>query len=69
MKTLQRTGLMVLLMLGASVQAATPAAGTVIKNQASASYRACLDDGCTEQAEAQRVTSNRADAGAERSGY
>ena len=58
MKTLQRTGLMVLLMLGASVQAATPAAGTVIKNQASASYRACLDDGCTEQAEAQRVTSN-----------
>lgn len=49
---------MVLLMLGSVAQAVTPVAGTVIKNQASASYRACLDDDCTEQAEAQSVTSN-----------
>ena len=48
---------MLLLAVG-TVQAAAPAAGTVIKNQASASYRACLDDSCTQLAEAQRVTSN-----------
>ena len=47
-----------LLLASAFAHGATPAAGTLIKNQASASYRACLDDGCTEQAEAQRVTSN-----------
>ena len=55
---LQRFLLVCLVMAGALAQAAAPAAGTLIKNQASASYRACLDDGCTEQAEAQRVTSN-----------
>lgn len=47
-----------LLLIAGMVQAAAPAAGTVIKNQASASYRACLDDDCTQLAEPQRVTSN-----------
>ena len=55
---LQRFLLVCLVLAGAFAHAATPAAGTLIKNQASASYRACLDEGCTEQAEAQRVTSN-----------
>lgn len=37
---------------------AAPAAGTVVKNQASASYRACLDDVCAQQSGLLRVTSN-----------
>lgn len=56
---LRYASLITLLLLPlASVVAAPPQAGTLIKNQASASYRACLDDTCSEQTEAQRVTSN-----------
>tara|TARA_Y100001934_G_scaffold43805_1_gene52847 strand:- start:845 stop:3712 length:2868 start_codon:yes stop_codon:yes gene_type:complete len=51
-------GMVLLLLTAVAVKAAAPVAGTVIKNQASASYRACLDDACTRLAEAQRVTSN-----------
>ena len=47
-----------LLFAASAAQASAPVAGTVIKNQASASYRACLDDDCTTLAETQRVTSN-----------
>ncbi|MDN3553517.1 hypothetical protein QWY74_08575 [Halomonas almeriensis] len=46
-----------MLTLGASAQAA-PLAGTVISNQASASFSACLDDTCSQTAETQSVTSN-----------
>ncbi len=49
-----------LVVLGAATagQAAAPQAGTIISNQASASFKSCLDDACTETAEAQSVTSN-----------
>ncbi|PHR64113.1 hypothetical protein [Alcanivorax sp.] len=50
--------IIILLLPASALQAAAPAAGTVIKNQASASYRACLDDNCAQLAEMQRVTSN-----------
>lgn len=56
--TRKSLGIVLLLLAAVAVKAAAPVAGTVIKNQASASYRACLDDGCTTLAEAQRVTSN-----------
>ncbi|MBL4570540.1 MAG: DUF11 domain-containing protein, partial [Alcanivorax sp.] len=56
--TRKSLGIVLLLLAAVAVKAAVPVAGTVIKNQASASYRACLDDGCTALAEAQRVTSN-----------
>lgn len=56
--TRKSLGIVLLLLAAVAVKAAAPVAGTVIKNQASASYRACLDDGCTSLAEAQRVTSN-----------
>jgi len=46
-----------MLTLGASAQAA-PLAGTVISNQAAASFRACLDSSCSQKAETQSVTSN-----------
>ena len=55
---MKRILLVCLWVASAAALAETPSAGTRIKNQASASYRTCLDDGCTEQAEAQRVTSN-----------
>ncbi|TVM04905.1 MAG: hypothetical protein FMJ08_10975, partial [Halomonas sp.] len=49
-----------LVVLGAATagQAAAPQAGTIISNQASASFKSCLDDACNETAEAQSVTSN-----------
>lgn len=56
--TRKSLGIVLLLLAAVSVKAGAPVAGTVIKNQASASYRACLDDACTRLAEAQRVTSN-----------
>ncbi|PHR05656.1 MAG: hypothetical protein COB29_11485, partial [Sulfitobacter sp.] len=56
--TRKSLGITLLLLTAVAVKAAAPAAGTVIKNQASASYRACLDDDCSALAETQRVTSN-----------
>ncbi|MGJ3255295.1 MAG: hypothetical protein ACFE0K_03135, partial [Alcanivorax sp.] len=47
-----------LLLLVGAVNAAAPQAGSVISNQASASFRACVDDGCAQLAEVQSVTSN-----------
>ena len=56
--TRKSLGIVLLLLTAVAVKAAAPTAGTVIKNQASASYRACLDDDCSALAETQRVTSN-----------
>src|SRR5690606_19352275 len=44
--------------LGLSVHAAMPAAGTLIRNQAVATFRACLDDVCATVSDEQRVSSN-----------
>lgn len=44
--------------LGLAVHAAMPVAGTLIRNQAVATFRACLDDGCATVSDEQRVSSN-----------
>lgn len=48
----------VMLGLVLSVHAAMPAAGTFIRNQAVATFRACLDDACATVSDEQRVSSN-----------
>lgn len=65
-KDFWRTVLLMLVLASAAVLLATlmesalasPVAGTVIKNQAAASYRVCLDDTCSERSEPLSVTSN-----------
>lgn len=42
----------------ATVHAEAPAAGTVISNQASASFKSCIENDCSRLAERQSVTSN-----------
>ena len=51
------TGL-IALFLAASTALAAPLAGSVISNQASATFTACLDDSCTQRSDTRQVTSN-----------